>query len=172
MPKYEKVQREQCHAVTRRRNLNRRCKHRTLHSNYCWQHLKTHQGLRIMKPPRKKLYGLYTTVFIPHGSIIAKYTGKIINAKNVHNPFQLMIQEKPKKEFIDASKTNTGNARWSLDKGPKNNAKLVLDPKTKQVTLIAMRDIHPMEEVTSERKVTLPRKRKVIPDFEPIYEPE
>src|SRR5680860_656150 len=99
---------ERCHAITRRRGADTRCKHTTLRGHFCWQHLKANQGLRVMKselPGAGK--GLFTTKPIPRGAVIARYTGDIVVEMdpNYGNPYALQIQDIPP-TFLDASRTN------------------------------------------------------------------
>lgn len=141
---------ERCHAITTRRGLNRRCMHVTRQGRFCNQHLKQHEGLRITKsqlPGAGK--GLYTYKDIPKGAIIAQYTGDVVVSHDHEfaNPYSLQIKERPP-TYIDASKTNTGEARFANDARSKsNNAILVYNKRTKQSFLRAKRDIEAGEEV-------------------------
>lgn len=141
---------QRCTAITKRRGLNRRCLHTTLRGMYCHQHLKQLEHLRIMKSelPEAKL-GLFTTQDIPKGAVIAQYTGEeVVEADpDYNNPYSLQIKSRPP-TFIDARKTNTGEARFANDaRNSDNNARLIYDKKKKKAYLKANRDIHAWEEI-------------------------
>jgi len=160
---------ERCHGRTLRRGANTRCKHVTTQGTLCHQHLKKEKGLRITKselPNAGK--GLFTTKDIKLGSIIAQYTGdKIVELDpDYGNPYAIQIKDKPP-TYIDASRTNTGEARFSNDarqnaehfvgedaektasrfSAHDNNAKLVYSKVTKRAYLKATRDIAAGEEI-------------------------
>lgn len=141
---------QRCAATTKRRGLNRRCLHTTLRGMYCHQHLKQIEHLRIMKSelPEAKL-GLFTTEDIPKGAVIAQYTGEeVVEADpDYNNPYSLQIKSRPP-TYIDARKTNTGEARFANDaRNSDNNARLIYDKKKKKAYLKANRDIHAWEEI-------------------------
>ncbi len=64
--------RERCHGITLRRGAKTRCKHTSLTSIYCWQHLKKNEGFRIKKV--HGALGLVTTKPIEKGENVASYT--------------------------------------------------------------------------------------------------
>lgn len=152
MPEGSIQRTERCHAITKRRGANTRCKHMTTISQYCWQHEKALRGLRIKTseiPGAGK--GVFTTMPIPKGAIICKYTGDIVQEDDpdYSNPYALQIKERPP-TFIDASKTNEpGEGRWVNDGRDvmPNNAELVYVSRDKMGYVKALRDIRPGEEI-------------------------
>ena len=146
------VLRERCHAITKRRGLNTRCKHMTLRGIYCWQHEQTERNLRIKKSvvaPRAGM-GLFAVKPIKKNTQIAQYTGdRVVTADpNYGNPYVLQIK---KNNFIDAKKTNEkGEGRWANDRRNRsNNANLIYNTRTKKAYLKATKDIPAKEEITT-----------------------
>lgn len=146
------VVKERCHAITKRRGLNTRCKHTTLRGQFCWQHGQTDRNLRIKKSevaPRAGM-GLFAVKPIKKNSQIALYTGdRVVTADpNFGNPYVLQIK---KNTFIDAKKTNEkGEGRWANDKKDRsNNANLVYNTRTKKAYLKANRNIPAKKEITT-----------------------
>ena len=144
-------QTERCHATTKRRGANTRCKHRTTRSTMCWQHLQALKQLRIKTSPIKNAkLGLFTTDDIDKGSIIAKYTGDVVIDKDpdFHSPYALQIA--PTK-YIDASRSNTAEGRYANDalnnQAYDNNAELLYNKRGRYGYLKATRDIWKGEEI-------------------------
>lgn len=97
--------------------------------------------------------GLFTTIFIPKGTRIIEYKGRITTWKEVSlhadNPYIFYVT---RNHIIDALRTKTSLARYANDaqglrkvKGVKNNAGYVIDDK--RVFIEAIRDIPPMTEI-------------------------
>jgi len=137
---------QQCEAITKRRGLNRLCKHTTSKSRFCWQHLKALEGFRIKKStiPNAGL-GLFYEGKKPikKDSVVTEYTGKrVVTADpNYGNPYVLEVK---KHTFIDASKTNEpGLGRWEND--PRNkrkaNTRFSYSTRTKKATMKATKEI-------------------------------
>jgi hypothetical protein len=145
------VRTERCQAITKRRGLNRQCKHTTSKSTFCWQHLKAQKGLRIKKSniPSAGL-GLFTTKFIPVGAIICKYTGDLVIEQDPDygNPYALQVKKRPP-TYIDASRSNTAEGRYANDGKSvrKNNSYLLYNRKKQEGYLQSARDIQPNEEI-------------------------
>ena len=169
---------ERCHGTTLRRGANTRCKHTTNRSTLCHQHLKVDKSLRIKELSKNSIksgisgrtkYGLFTTGFIPVGGRICYWTGEILE-QNPDSKFALQILKKPQ-TWVDASKSNTGEARYAracLSENNKceNNAVLKHSKKTNQTYLEASRDINAGEEILTEPQVKLSKKEKVdIPEI-------
>ncbi len=145
---------ERCHGITKRHGQNTRCKHTTVRSKYCWQHLKTLKNFRITKSKIAGANnGLFTTKHIDKDSVITNYTGdRVVNKDpNYGNPYGLQIKKDPP-TFIIADKTNeTGLGRWANDCLGKcsNNSYLLYNKKKKKAYLEAKRDIEAGEEITT-----------------------
>ena len=145
------VRTERCQAITKRRGLNRQCKHTTSKGTLCWQHLKAQKGLRIKesKIPSAGL-GLFTTKFIPVGAIICKYTGDLVIEQDPDygNPYALQVKKRPP-TYIDASRSNTAEGRYANDGKSvrKNNSYLLYNRKKQEGYLESARDIQPNEEI-------------------------
>jgi hypothetical protein len=98
--------------------------------------------------------GLFTTEDIPKGAVIAQYTGNIVvtHDPDYANPYARQIKERPP-TYIDASRTNTGEARFANDARKNgdfpgaNNARFVYNARTKKSYLKAIRDILKGEEI-------------------------
>lgn len=164
--KYEIVKREQCHAITQRRDRpnephqhGKRCKHYTLRGIYCYQHEKTLRNFRITRTatPPKSQYGLITTVDIPMGKLICRYEGeKIILsegvAKNLENPYLLQVKKKPS-TFIDASKTNfKQEGRYVKPSNSSTaNAEIIIDGE--KAYIYSTKYIHAGSEIKALRQV-------------------
>ena len=97
--------------------------------------------------------GLFTTIFIPKGTRIIEYKGRITTWKEVSlhadNPYIFYVT---RNHIIDALKTKTSLARYANDarglrkvKGVRNNAGYVIDDN--RVFIEALRDIPPMTEI-------------------------
>ena len=148
------IMHERCHAITRRRGLNRRCKHITLRSIYCWQHEKKIEGLRVMKsqlPGAGK--GVFTTKPIKKGAKICGYTGDIVvnYDPDYGNPYALKVKERPP-TYIDARRSNEAVGRFVNDGRGEipSNSILIWDPDEKQGWVEATRDIGPGEEILTD----------------------
>lgn len=145
------VRTERCQAITKRRGLNRQCKHTTTRGVFCWQHLKAQKGLRIKKSniPTAGL-GLFTTKFIPAGAVICKYTGDTVieEDRDWGNPYALQVKERPP-TYIDASRSNTAEGRYANDGKSvrKNNSYLLYNRRKQEGYLQSARDIQPNEEI-------------------------
>ena len=88
------VMRERCHATVSKRWAKepRLCRHYSLRSIYCHQHMKQLRHFRIMKSNKHGGYGLFTTIDIPANKYICAYSGdRIITDENIKNPFMLQI---------------------------------------------------------------------------------
>ena len=145
---------ERCHGVTLRRGANTRCKHMTARGTLCHQHLKADKALRIADYSEDgRPYRLYTTELIPEGGIICQFTGDTIVSpdRSYGNPYAVQVKERPR-TFIDASNTNTGEARYARETR-KHNSTLRYDAKQNKLHLVADRDIEPHEEITCDREV-------------------
>ena len=158
------IMRERCHAITSERwaETPRRCKHMTLRSIYCHQHLKQLRKFRIMDPDGGSDYGLYTTEDIPKGRMICRYDGeKIVTDEAVDSPFILQVKKRPP-TYIDATKTNQEHeGRWAqpAEKGERNNAELV--EQNGRVYLYALSDIPKFDEILTKHEVATEPKRAV-----------
>ena len=102
---------QQCTAATRR---GPQCRQRTAKGQYCWNHLRSITGFRIMKStiPGAGL-GLIADRLVPAGTRI-DYTGDrvpIIGDAD-GGPYVLQIS---KHVGIDAARTNAGEGRWVND---------------------------------------------------------
>ena len=70
---------QRCIAIVGKRHAPegpRRCNHDTARGQYCWQHLKEKEGLRIMKVPHAKL-GLVTVKPIDRNNKVASFTNGV-----------------------------------------------------------------------------------------------
>lgn len=145
------VRTERCQAITKRRGLNRQCKHTTSKSTLCWQHLKAQNGLRIKESKILSAgLGLFTTKFIPVGAVICKYTGDTVIEQDPDygNPYALQVKQRPP-TYIDASRSNTAEGRYANDGKSvrKNNSYLLYNRKKQEGYLESARDIQPNEEI-------------------------
>ena len=143
---------QQCEAITKRRGMNTRCKHRTSRGRYCWQHLKALEGFRIKKSniPNAGL-GLFWQGKKPikKNDNITEYSGQIVNTNdpNYGNPYVLQLT---RNRFIDASKTNEpGLGRWENDSRKRNqNTKFAVNRAHNKVMMKATRNIKTGTELT------------------------
>lgn len=181
----------QCISMNRN---NTRCKHYTVRGELCHQHLEQKGRLKIR--PSKIVgaaQGLYTTKPIEEGQFIAPYTGDHI-ATNRPNyaggPYVLKVKNNPTKTFIDAKKTNTGEARYVNDCKPNDancsiNAEFVYNHRTKKAGVKATKDIPADAEVYAKYGPNYWGKRKkyitakqtnigavpVVPPRQPVVAP-
>jgi len=98
--------------------------------------------------------GLFTKVFIPKGTYIIEYTGKVSTWKDVDHEdgFNGYIYYLNRNHVINASKTKKALARYANDarglttvKGLLNNA--VYEEEDKKVYIKAVKDIEPGQEI-------------------------
>ncbi len=183
MPEDAIIRRERCRAITKRRGLNRRCKHTTLHGIYCHQHQRTERGLRITKSELPGAGdGVFTTKPIPKGAIVCYYTGDEVVEKDPEysNLYALQIKKRPP-TFIVADETNEpGEGRWVNDGRDivPNNSAMIYNKKTDTAYIKAKRDIEPGEEILVDygeeypwREPTKPK--KVVPERKPfVHQPK
>ena len=146
----------QCKAVTKRRGLNRRCKHMTQRGIYCHQHEKVERGLRITESETGEfgdqgVLGVFTTKPIKKGAIICDFTGKkVVADEEYDNKFGLWVKSRPP-TFIDARRTTeSGEARFVQDGGDENNSEIVYN-RGKVGKLKALRNIEAGEEILADR---------------------
>lgn len=170
---------ERCHGITLRRGADAKaggaetqCKHTTVRGTLCWQHLKTDKSLQITNPvKRAPPYRLFTTGLIPKGGVICQLSGRQTSTKPAG--YSVQIRKDPP-TYIDASNTNTGEARYARETRLANSS---LKLSKGKVNLVADRDIDVGEEITCKPEVKtkqqkVPRRRVRIPDYDPDYAEE
>jgi uncharacterized protein len=98
--------------------------------------------------------GLFTKIFIPKGTRIIEYKGRITSWKNVLNgkTFNAYVYYVNRNHVIDARRRKKSLGRYANDasgltkiNGMVNNTKYVVE--NNRVFLEAKRDIHPEEEI-------------------------
>jgi hypothetical protein len=126
------------------------CCMRTKRGQYCWNHTRTIEGLRIKAStiPQAGL-GLFATKQFNNGDAITPYTGDLvaIHDDRVGGPYYLQLN---RHKGIDAARTNTANGRYANDpRGTQSspNATLVLDANRGTGRVKATRTIQPGQEI-------------------------
>jgi hypothetical protein len=119
------------------------CKARTAKGQYCWNHLRTHEQLRIKRSsvPRAGM-GLFAERNFKPNEVVAQYTGdRVPLGDDSGGPYYLALT---RGEAIDAARTNSGPGRWANDpRGTKTgaNVRFCLNHRTRQATLRANKHI-------------------------------
>jgi len=126
------------------------CCLRTKKGQYCWNHTRTIEGLRIKAStvPGAGL-GLFATKQFRSGDAITPYSGDIIALRHdrVGGPYYLQLNQH---KGIDAARTNTASGRYANDpRGTQSppNATLVLDTNRGTGRVKATRTIQPGQEI-------------------------
>lgn len=140
---------QRCTAATKKGG---HCKALTRRGQYCWNHLRSVDGLRIKASsiPGAGL-GLFAERDFPFKSNITRYTGDYRRTQDGRIGGYYFLQLTNDKS-IDAARTNTDSGRWANDARPArsgidNNARLVTHPATGAGRLEANRLIRKGEEI-------------------------
>jgi SET domain-containing protein len=159
-----------CNRCKADRNVGGRCTRTTCkYGPFCWQHTKILRGVVVKKSTLKNAgLGLFALKSFRKGKKIIEYTGKLRRSADVERKWpgdtraEYVEQIDDTNYYIDASKTNSGVARYANDagyrgdryryRGERNNAHIVsYGPNQKgyqrHLWLVATRDIHPGDEI-------------------------
>jgi hypothetical protein len=126
------------------------CRALTRRGQYCWNHLRAIDGLRIKASsvPGAGL-GLFAEKDFPTGSHLTRYTGDYRRTQDGRIGGYYFLQLTNAKS-IDAARTNTDSGRWANDaRGSpfEPNSELVTHPATGSGRLRATRNIKKGEEI-------------------------
>jgi hypothetical protein len=138
---------QRCTASTR---MGGHCRALTRRGQYCWNHLRTIDGLRIKAATKAGCgLGLFAAKDFPAGAHITRYTGDYRNTRDGRVGGYYFLQLTNAKS-IDAARTNTDSGRWANDArgtGLEQNAILVTHPATGSGRLQATKFIKKGEEI-------------------------
>ena len=136
---------QQCTASTARRV---RCKGRTAKGQYCWNHLRQLEGLRIKQSSlgRQAGEGLFAERRFAHDEVVALYTGDWA----WEDAGDTYLLEVTRDKVIDAARTNAAPGRWANDprgSGQRANARFSYNPRSQVAMVRATRPLVKGEEV-------------------------
>ena len=130
---------QRCTASNR---LGRQCGALTAKGQYCWNHLRMIEGLRIKPSTIKSAgLGLFATRPFKKGEHVTSYSGDYVALRGPSDggPYDLEVT---KYRGIRAARTNTASGRWLNDaRGPGNNTEFVMDRARGTGRLRATRNI-------------------------------
>lgn len=125
------------------------CRAKTAKGQYCWQHLKREEGLRIKSStiPNAE-FGLFAAKDFDVGDKVAKYTGdRIARDNNATGQYFLHITAG---EAVDAARTNCAAGRWvndPLGSSSDANAKFCINARNRTGCIRAIKPIFKGEEI-------------------------
>ena len=136
---------QQCTASTAKRV---RCKGRTAKGQYCWNHLKQLEGLRIKQSSLGSQVGegLFAERRFAHDEVVALYTGDWA----WEDAGDTYLLEVTRDKIIDAARTNAAPGRWANDprgSGRRANARFAYNPRSQVAMVKATRTLAKGEEV-------------------------
>jgi hypothetical protein len=142
-----KMPTQQCTAFTRR---GVRCGSKTCHGEYCWNHLRQFNSLRIKtsEPPIVGK-GLFAERDFNTGETVSQYTGDLYRSLSDSNKKSDYILEINRARFIDAARTNSAPARMANDPrgtGKIANCKFVANQRIGEASLVTLRPVKKGEE--------------------------
>ena len=142
---------QRCTATT---HAGKHCKQRTAKGEYCWNHLRALDGLRVKKSgvPRAGM-GLWAEKDFRAGDKVAAYTGDRIALSGDRDGGVYVLQTRGD-SGIDAARTNAGAGRWANDPrgtdGNRANVEFAYDARRKTACLRATRPIRKGDEVLAK----------------------
>src|SRR5438270_865806 len=124
------------------------CRQRTAKGQYCWNHLRQAEGLRVKKSgvPEAGM-GLFAERGFREGEVIAQYSGDRVAVADGRGNYLLQLTNA---SCVDAARTNSGMGRWANDprsSGTGANARFVVNRSARTACLKATRHITKGEEV-------------------------
>ena len=134
---------QRCTAQTKRGG---HCKQRTAKGQYCWNHLRSIAGLRIMKTTGRG-FGLFAARDLP-GKKRINYTGDRVPLESERDGGAYFLQLS-QREAIDAARTNCGEGRWVNDPrgtGKRANAEFVLYTPPGGRRIACVRTLRPIKK--------------------------
>jgi hypothetical protein len=136
---------QRCTASTARRV---QCKGKTAKGQFCWNHLKQLEGLRIKQSSlgRQAGEGLFAEKNFSRNAVVALYTGDWA----WEDSGDTYLLEVTRDKIIDAARTNAAPGRWANDprgSGRRPNAWFSYNPRTQMASVKAARALVKGEEV-------------------------